>query len=64
MSAIASRMARVVARPGSRIRSGHAMTRAAKPTAPESGVWALRPSNRRSAVPNTSDARRIATADA
>ena len=40
------------------------MTRAAKPTAPESQVGRVRPRRRRSAEPSTSDASRIAAADA
>ncbi len=54
----------MAALPGSRIRSGAATISAAKPTAPASQVAWVRPSTCRSARPTTSDASRIAAADA
>ena len=63
-TATPTRTATVAALPGSRIRRGAATVSAAKPTAPASQVASVRPSRCRSARPSTSEASRIAAAEA
>ena len=63
-SATPASTATVAALPGSRIRSGAATVSAANPTAPASQVASVRPSRWRSALPSTSEASRMAAAEA